>query len=478
MGAILLTSLLLKSGDLRDVLRSIVEANLPARGLAHVISVRAVAQSLDAKWIQKRERVWDFVDRTVQRRAPGVMCVQLNEVDFLLAFPTGEPAAATARCIDILKDVLQHFLGRSDEVQQWVRPIHSLVAELAGVDDLVAGSPSAAGDASQPVADDQQRIHGPDPNLWRPSLSRPGASPHWAPISSPGQHDCAEWTMVSGDVQRMAMNLRPVWSLQHGAVSSFRLYRGFSPVAVGYGTDRERLDLAVLDFATGPAALGLMQQGTYLHLPVALNTLLLQRARIRYLDTLKGARHLFRQRVLLELEGVDRGVVESRLQEVVHLLRPFFRLILASSTGQPLRGSSLRSVGVSGAIIDLAAIDEPMTRSTLLAEVSRSKKESSIVVVHGLLEGEIDDESLLAAGASHVSSRPDGRMGDTGRSIGLELWRPATPNCKESPTSSSMKFPMRMPKMSINEIAPASQNSVSPRYGEFIPTHVPPLTPP
>ena len=422
------TSLLLKTGDLRDVLRSIVEANLPARGLAHVISVRAVAQSLDARWMQKRDRVWEFVNRTAQRRAPGVMCVQLNEVDFLLAFPTGEQAAATARCIDVLKDVLQHFLGRSDQVQQWVRPIPSLEAELAGVEDLVVRTSLVAGEGNRAVVGDQQRAGVPDPDLRQPSLTSHASSPQWTPISSAGQHDCAEWITVSGEVQRMAMNLRPVWSLQHGAVSSFRLYRAFSPLAVGYGTDRERLDLAVLDFATGPTALGLLQQGTFLHLPVALSTLLLQRTRIRYLDTLRGARHLFRQRVLLELEGVDRGVVESRLQEVVHLLRPFFRLILASSTGQPLRGSTLRSVGVSGDIIDLAAIDEPMTRSTLLAQISRSQKESSVVVVHGLFEGEIADGTLQAAGASHVSSRPGGRMGDP---RGLERLRAAATEAAE-----------------------------------------------
>jgi len=273
-----------------------------------------------------------------------------------------------------------------------------------------AEAPSAGGD-NRAIEREHQRT-GAEPALDESSKTDRAGGLRWVPIPSSGRHDCAEWTTVSGDVQRTAMSLRPVWSLQHGAVSSFRLYRGFSPVAIGYGADRERLDLAVLDFATGPTALGLLQQGTFLHLPVALSTLLLQRTRLRYLDTLRGARHLFRQRVLLELEGVDRGVVESRLQEVVHLLRPFFRLVLASSTGQPLRGSTLRSVGVSGVIVDLAAIDEPMTRSTLLTQIARAQKESPVVVVHGLFEGEVDDLALRAAGASHMSSRPGGRAGD------------------------------------------------------------------
>ena len=250
----------------------------------------------------------------------------------------------------------------------------------------------------------------------RPPPASRQKGPPWTAIASEGRPDFAEWTTASGEVQRLAMALRPVWSLQHEAVSSFRLYRGFNPAVVGYGVDRERLDLAVLDYATGPTGLGLLQQRTFLHLPVALNTLLLQRTRLRYLDKLRGGRHLFRQRVLLELEGVDLGVVESRLQEVVHLLRPFFRLVLASSTGQPLRGSTLRSLGVAGCIIDLASIHEPMMQSTLLARISRAQKESPIVVVHGLFEGEVSDASLRAAGASHVSSRPGGRAGDWGGS--------------------------------------------------------------
>ncbi len=409
---VVLTSLLFEAGDARDALRSIVEANLPACGLAHVISVRAVAESLGGRWPQRQEAVWEFVDRSVQRRAAGVMCVQLSAVDFLLAFPTGDPAAAAARCIDILRDVLQHFLGRSDHVQEWVRCVPSLEAELTSLVPS-AGAPSTTGERGRIVEGDPPHAGMTAPSTPLAVPSRPPA-PQWTAISNEGSRDFAEWTTASGDVQRLAMQLRPVWSLQHDAVSSFRLYRGFSPIAVGYGADRERLDLAVLDYATGPAALGFLQQRTFLHLPVALSTLLLQRTRLRYLDKLKAARQLFRQRVLLELEGVDRGVVESRLQEAVHLLRPFFRLVLASSTGHPLRGSTLRSVGVSGCIIDLAAIPEPMTPSMLLARISRAHKESPIVVVHGVVEGEVSDAALRAAGASHVSSRPGGRADDRG----------------------------------------------------------------
>ena len=396
----MLTSLFLETGDARNVLRSIVEADLPARGLAHVISVRAVALSLDARWPMRRDSVWEFVGRTLQRRAVGVLYVQLNEVDFLLAFPTGAPAEAAARCIDILRDVLQHFLGRADQVQHWIRHIPSLEAGLSGL-DIPPDSKAAAsprGRASEPVDADPARTWASETTLSQPPINEQTAAPRWTPIPASTEQDCAEWRTVSGDLQQLSMALRPVWSLQHGAVSSFRLYRGFNPVAVGYGADRERLDLAVLDYATGPAALGFLQQGTFLHVPVALSTLLLQRTRMRYLDKLKGARSLFRQRVLLELEGVDRGVVESRLQEVVHLMRPFFRLILAASTGQPLRGSTLRSVGVSGAIIDLAA-SESMTRRALMAQIANSRKESPITVVHGLFEGEIDEPSLQAASA-------------------------------------------------------------------------------
>ena len=140
----------------------------------------------------------------------------------------------------------------------------------------------------------------------------------------------------------------------------------------------------------------------------------------------------------LSSRGVDKGVVESRLQEVVHLLRPFFRLVLASSTGQPLRGSTLRSIGVSGVIVDLAAIDEPMTRSTLLTQIARVQKESPVVVVHGLFEGEIDDLALRAAGASHMSSRPggeDGRPCGIGTAQCNPLRKP--PNYRGSPPSST-----------------------------------------
>ncbi len=413
----MLTSLLLESGDARDVLRSIVEADLPACGLAHVISVRAVAQNLGGRWAQRCEAVWEFVARTVQRRAPGVFCVQLNAVDFLIAFPTGEPAAAAARCIDILRDVLQHFLGRADQVQDWVHAIRSLEAELNGFAGPSPEAFSVAGERSRSIARGPLNAASAASPSVAPSPTVGAAGPRWTQIPSESRQDFAEWKMASGEVQRLAMELRPVWSLQHQAVSSFRLYRGFSPIAVGYGADRERLDLGVLDYATGPAALGFLQQRTFLHLPVALSTLMLQRTRLRYLEKLQAARHLFRQRVLLELEAVDRGVVESRLQEVVHLLRPFFRLVLASSTGQPLRGSTLRSVGVSGCIIDLASMDEPMTPSTLLTRISRAQRESPIVVVHGLFEGEVSDTALRDAGASHMSSRPGGR---TDAGAGLE----------------------------------------------------------
>jgi hypothetical protein len=353
--------------------------------------------------------VWEFVDRTVQRRTPGVFCVQLNEVDFLLGFPVGAPAAAAANSIDILHDVFQHFLGRSDQVRQWVRAIPSIEAGLSGMDQAES-DPAEPADLSAPRTAEPSTAPAGSALTLAPDHGQTPAPPT-TPVAVANNDHVIGWTSISGETQNVAMQLRPVWSLQHGAVSSFRLYRGFNPISLGYGQDRERLDLAVLDYATGPDALGFLQQGTYLHLPVALTTLLLQRTRMRYLAKLKTARHLFRQRVLLELEGVDRGVVESRLQEVVHIMRPFFRLILASTTGGPVRGPTLRSAGVSGAIIDLAAIDEPMTRTDLLARVNQARKDLPIVLVHGLFEGEVDDESLRAAGASHASSRPGDRIG-------------------------------------------------------------------
>lgn len=390
--------LLIQSAEARHSLKAIVADDLPGRGLVNVISVRGLAEELGPRWPQKQEAVWDYLERSARRHARHAHCLQLNDADFLIALPSGEPSIARSVSLDLMRDVQSHFLGHSRDVRGWVRAIRSL-------EDFASEAASATESASSVSADS---LPADEPNSGRLA---PATTDEVIPSASPVREAAHEragalaprWESIrTGLALGAGVELAPVWSLKHQAVSSFRMYRQPTPEPLDE-REQEDADIAAAERLVGRDGLGLLREGTAVHLPVSVSTLLLQRSRVRWLAALSEHRHLCRARVLLEVEGSSAGVLESRLREIASVVRPFFRVVLLEGAGAATRTVGLRLLGFDGAAIDLTR--QPLTWPELGAAVRRVRASAPIAVVHGVTDADFA-RLEVAHGATHASAPP------------------------------------------------------------------------
>jgi hypothetical protein len=407
----------LESAGIRESLKAIIVNDLPGRGLVAVISLRGVAEQLGDRWSAKREAIWDHLERSVRRHARQAYCVQINEADFLVGLSEGGPGAVTRVGLDALRDVQTFFLGHERDSRAFVRLIRSL---NECIDD-------GEGERSDTAAALAIRAHASGSCPPRASLDHPSGPSGQAVLIDADPDQSARHrhrlmtsaTPLLTELDRkvrplpavelahamlpaVTFGLRPVWSLKHGAVSSFRLARRFAQQELD-DRQREEADLFTVAHLLGPDVLGRMKAGAHMHLPVTLSTLLLQRSRLRLLSAISEARVLLQTRVLLEIERVEAGVVPGRLLESLNAVRPFFRLMLADEPDRTVGGSTLKNVGFSGVVLDLST--RPCDRLQALQRVRQARKLSSVVVVHGVAEADLTDRTWVEAGASHASTQ-------------------------------------------------------------------------
>ena len=381
------------SSETRDALARLEGADVLRAGGANLIGLDAIRAKLGDRWPAKRARVWEHVERDLEKRlSPTDMVLRLDEVNYLVAISGASRFAAQATCLHALKDVLQFFLGETRLVDIAVRTVTGVdggVVTSAALDPAAIERAAASPAASDPVLPDQPAEE------WRPPLA--------------GRTSLSSFFGVSRHPIEVRIAVEPVVNLRRNLVTSFLIDRNAVP-DVADPADRLKVDAAVLGYAVSLLDEHRAQGGKLtLHLPVSYSSIASVKAREATLRMLRLMQAVARETALIEIDDLDAGIPPSRLLEVVSLVRPFCLGVLGRVRPTRKALDAVRGCGLKGLVIDAGGgIGRTPAEDAIVlrAFVEAAGPIAPNLVVHGLADP-VMVEVAKAAGLTHASLQPE-----------------------------------------------------------------------
>lgn len=376
----------------QDQLDRLVEAGLPDQGRVFALSLEPIRNSLGPRWAAKQDQVWDAAERALARRLPAPdVFLRIDDTTFLTAIVSVDPYEAQVLCSEVLRDLLTFFLGRSADEDV----VLTRVAALDGA-NLVCEriDPFAPRPVQSMAATAGGRVARPlDPSAWKPPLA--------------GRRHTIQVPTRAGGFLDIELEVVPVWRLDQGTISAFRIARDLPLAALTADqSELETIDRATLDFLL-PLLEEYQREGGIFALvvPFTFSTLSAARPRIALLDRCAPVADLMRRVVILEVDGLDAGVPAGRLSETVAMVRPFFRSLMLQVSSAALLTRAMREHAFGGLTINVRRSDgSPAGLGSLIRS---ARKHSRNIMVLGL-NGRANDEALRASGVSHISCLEEG----------------------------------------------------------------------
>ncbi len=383
--------------NLDSLLDQIAHPQLLEQGSVNIISVGAVREKLADRWERSRDNIYDRIEKQVSRQlgASDYHC-RISETDYLLSFPGDTRQSAQLRCMRILQELLELFLGQSSLEQLDIRAVtkrqgETLTAEPVDIATLHRIAIGAATAQPQPS-----------------SLGRTIAGPPRISV---------EPLRVGQRTLHLDFEFRPIWDLRHDAISSFSLNaipQTDQSRSLGKSrAERTQLnpeELTAIDLASAKHGLETLsylfeQKSRFiLHLPCSYETLASSRARPQFLETLKSFAPELRRYIAFELHDLPSGVPQSRLSALVTMLNPFGRGVIASVRAHRLGGLSLRGCGLLGTAVELETVGFP--ESEIFVRIGTFRERAHLAGDQLIAYG-VGTKSLVMAcwsmGLTHVS---------------------------------------------------------------------------
>lgn len=379
----------------RERLDSVLGAGLVERGSVFVLSLEPIRDESGRKWEARKEQIWERVERSFTANLPVEdICMRIDDVSLVVAVASCSAYEGQARCVALLRELMGHFLGRSgnDDIR---------LSRVSGVrgDELVS-------DEIDILAPVDPRFRAPPAGAAAPAAAAPVPPEQWSPPLG-GRVYAAPFTNMRGDPVEMQLHITPVWCLRRGAISSYAIRR----VYPAFQQPRTDHDQEAADMKSALRMVEILKEyqtrgGVFaLHAPVYFATAASRRSRVNLLGRCAPVLQIMRQVVIMEIEDVDFGIPQGRLQEAVAMSSPFVRAVMAGVREGERLNPYIRDSGFAGVTIDAGpAAGMPMN---LGAMVSRARRLSPNVVVHNVRAADKAEAQLAAAGASHLSSAPD-----------------------------------------------------------------------
>ncbi|HET9160990.1 MAG TPA: hypothetical protein VFN88_10285 [Caulobacteraceae bacterium] len=381
------------SADGHAVLERLDGSEALRAGGVNIVGLDAIRSKLADRWPAKRARVWEHVERDLERRlGPQDLFFRLDEANYLVAMPTTPSFMAQAACLAILQDVLKFFLGESEMRDVKVRAVSSVsggqivsngVDPASIIENAARAAAASIGDQASPPAQN-----------WKPPLA--------------GRTHSMSFMTEQRRKAEVKMGVEGVWNLRTGMIGSFVLERVINP-ALDHPADVMRADCAVMSYAADLLKEHKERGGRLtLHLPISYSSAAIRQSRERVLASLSAIRELLRSTVLFEIVDLDPGVPPSRLVEVTALLRPFCMGVLARVKPTRTALAAVRGCNLQGLALDALDLDRPPAELGQLmrafAEVAHGV--SPNILVHNLPASPLVDIAGKV-GMTHASVRPD-----------------------------------------------------------------------
>ncbi|MDO9338418.1 MAG: hypothetical protein Q7T61_18650 [Caulobacter sp.] len=384
--------LAIDSVEATDVLDRLQASGAVAQGAVTIISLSAIAEQLGERWAARQERVQDHAERTLERQLAGQgMFQRISATDYVVSQPGVSALAGQAGCLNVLRNILNHFLGAALMADIRVHTVshispegvHGARIDVAAVDR--AGSVRAGG---------EQR----------------GSADRWSPFVA-----------ATGQRVRVSCVLEPIIRLKGSTRIGYRVARRvretptdrpLSAVELG---NLSRADILRIDLATIGRGLDRLRSEDSgakmpsLMLPVSYITLSSADGRAAVVGLFREAQASVRHGVICEICDIE-GVPPGALAAVVSLIRPFCLYVVGRVSAAAGLMSGLTEARLQGLTVECAGAPSeadfvrwareavgaggPSVRSLMLCSLSSTRQ----LAVAALL------------GASHATLRPTARL--------------------------------------------------------------------
>jgi hypothetical protein len=389
------------SAALSQVLEKVAPAI--ATGCANVLSVEAIRDRSSDRWPRKREQVAVFVERAFGRLSqPGDFIVPLNDSEFLTIQPSVSRTTAVSVSANILKETLAFFLGAAAREDLRLFQVTSFTNDQLNVQPLDAGL----------ILDDLDGLDGGDP---APCREPAGSGESLGPLSDDLLWVGPRRTRLTSPPNielELAITPEPTWNVGARVVASFLLRPSIwltegsepqRPVTCGELSPMLAGEVGIsgLTFATE-----LIERDgvrVALHAPLPCNALTYSTSRYRLLHALRDISPQVRRFLILEITELSGGLPQGRLAELVSMLSPYCRAVLARAPSEAADIRAWRGCGLNGLTLDCRDLD-PADRSVQhrLGVFAQRAAEASLACVGYGLPASSLMLAAWAAGFTHL----------------------------------------------------------------------------
>ena len=316
----------LVSADAESQLARFSDPVLLHSGKVNLISLEAVQKRLAGRWSQRKDQVFSFAEKVLQRSlGESGVYVRVSDSDFFIIHPDRSSFAGRAACLRYLREILTHFLGDDSDAVGGVLQVTRIGKgrlEAEHVDAIGAEQALARGDGDE--TEEAQRLAGFD--LERAPKAKVN---RWTPfVASDGRQ------------LRISATLEPVYELKGFTRIGFRMIRRVIVVMTGEelsprqvaalsSVDILRADLATITRGIDRLHADGGEQQLSLVVPVSFSSLASHRGRAELVAPLKQAGSLVRLGVvceILDIEGVPAGALLAATSPV----RPYSLLVVGN----------------------------------------------------------------------------------------------------------------------------------------------------
>jgi hypothetical protein len=385
-----------------------------AAGSVNLISVEAIRERSGPRWERKREQVEQFVERAFGRTSsPGACIVALNDAEFVTVQPDLSRWAALNLSANVLKEALQFFLGSVSREDIRLLQVTSFIGGQLGVEPVdpgrfIDGPTEGDGDDRGPPAEPDAPVAGS------------GAAPPTAELHGrPRRRAMKLVVALDGDLEAVS-GADPIWNVRAKVVTSFVVDQGAAGPACPDGPPAEMRWDEISTTAAGDLALrnlvfavSRIRAGRAAGLPIAMHAPLPLRAvsysttRYRLLHALRAVDEDVRKFLILELDELSEGLPQSRLSELVAMLAPHCRAVLARAPSETTSLQPWRRCGLSGVSLDCGHLEpaDPGLQARLDAFARRARAVGPACLAYALPSRSVM-LGAWAAGFTHLSGRP------------------------------------------------------------------------
>lgn len=335
------------------ILAAAASSALLAAGCVNVIELGVLKDAAGVRWPRIREGVCARLETMLRTRlGPNDLFTPLGDSAYLVTMPATDPDDVSAICTRVAFDLYTSLLGQCDLhhiqvnlalpsdddtlVLRRLPPEKIIVlAEKAGIPPSAMRRKTGAG--AQQLGD-----------LANISVSEPGSKNVIRGVIEPQ-------TVAA---PRAEFHYVPIWSVPNAAVTSYAceprtIFVKGRPQAVPLSqlTEPERLQLDLLALHNGFSELGrawAMGKRFLLITLIAFDTIGTPAGRMEVVSACRDLSYDYRSYLTFMIYDVPPGVAQSRLANMVTVLRPFGRGVLATISPIDRAFSAYQGIGLRG----------------------------------------------------------------------------------------------------------------------------------